>query len=632
MAPESEERRLAAILVADMVGYSRLMEADERGTIARQKAYRKELIDPTIAAHNGRIVKTTGDGLLVEFGSVVDAVACAVEIQRAMGEREAEVPEERRIQYRVGINLGDIVIDEDDIYGDGVNIAARLQELTEPGGISVSGTAYEHLKAKVAVGYEYLGEQRVKNIEKPVPVYRALLDPEDAGKVVGIRRNVLRPWIAAAAAAGLVALVGAGGLVIWQPWVQREEPANLERLAFPLPEKPSIAVLPFDNLSGDPGQDAIADGFTESLITTLARMPFLFVIARNSTFTYKGKPVKVKQVAEELGVRYVLEGSFQREGDTLRITAQLIDALEGHHLWAGKFDRDVDAMFAVQDEIIREIFTALQVQLVEGEHGRVLQKGADNFEAYLIWLQGWKHFRRHTKDDNAIARQLIQQAIDMDPDWAMPYTTLAWTHIQDARRIDWSDSPAESVKLAAEAVQKALALDDTYPGVYAALGGVHEAKGELDQAITYHEKAVALGPNISIYHAILADKLIYAGRAVDAIPMLKKAMRLSPTYQAWYLESLGDAYNAAGHYEEAVEAYKQYLDREPESPVSRAYEGLIASYMWLGREEEAQSTAAELLRIKPRFLLASFRKQLKHTDQAYVERFLDALRKAGLPE
>jgi TolB-like protein len=385
-------------------------------------------------------------------------------------------------------------------------------------------------------------------------------------------------------------------------------------------------------LSGDPGQDAIADGFTESLITTLAQMPFLFVIARNSTFTYKGQPVKVKQVAEELGVRYVLEGSFQREGDTLRINAQLIDALEGHHLWAGKLDRDVDAIFAVQDEIIRKIFTALQVELVEGEHGRVLQKGTDSFEAYLVWLQGWKHFRRHNKDDNAIARRLIQQAIDMDPDWAMPYTTLAWTHWADAVRSDWSDSPAESVRLAAEAAEKALALDDAYPGVYAALGGVHDAKGELDKAIAFHEKAVALGPNISIYHAILADRLNDAGRAVEAIPMLRKAMRLSPTYQPWYLGSLGDAYNVVGRHEEAVEAYKQYLDRQPEAPVGHAREGLIASYMWLGREDEARSHAAELLRIKPKFSLVSFRKRLKYRDQAYVERFLDALRKAGLPE
>jgi adenylate cyclase len=627
MAEQYVTRKLVAILAADMVGYSRLMEADETGTIERQKTHRAELIDPKITEHHGRIVKTTGDGLLVEFASVVDAVACAVEIQRAMGEREAEVPEERRIRYRAGINLGDIVIDEDDIYGDGVNIAARLQELTEPGGVSVSGTAYEHLKAKVAVGYEYLGEQRVKNIEKPVPVYRALLDPKDAGKVIGVRRNVLRPWIAAAAAAGLVVLVGAGGLVVWQPWIQREEPARLERMAFPLPDKPSLAVLPFDNLSGDPGQDAVADGFTESLITTLARMPELFVIARNSTFTYKGKPVKVKQVAEELGVRYVLEGSFQREGDTLRIAAQLIDAFEGYHLWADSFDRDVNAIFAVQDEIIREIFTALQVELVTGEHGRVWQKSTDNFEAYLVWLEGWKHFKRYTKEDNAMARQLIQQAIDMDPDWAMPYTTLAWTYM---RRFDESDSPADSVKLAAKAAQKALALDDTYPGVYAALGGVHGAKGEVEQAIPYLEKAVALGPNMSVYHALLAYNLTDAGRAAEAIPLLKKAMRLSPSYHPWYLSSLGAAYNAVGRYEDAAEAYEQFLHRRPESTEGHA--GLIVSYMWLGREEKAQSYAAELLRIKPKFSLGSFGKLLKYTDKAYVERFLDTLRKAGLPE
>ncbi len=359
-------------------------------------------------------------------------------------------------------------------------------------------------------------------------------------------------------------------------------------------------------------------------------MPELFVIARNSTFTYKGKPVKVKQVAEELGVRYVLEGSFQREGDTLRIAAQLIDALEGHHLWADKFDRDVNAMFAVQDEIIREIFTALQVELVAGEHGRVWQKGTDNFEAYLVWLQGWKHFRRNTKDDNAIARQLIQRAIDMDPDWAMPYTTLAWTHYRDATRLDWTDSPAESMELAAEAAQKALALDDTYPGVYAALGGVHELKGEIEQAIAYHKKAVALGPNISVYHAILAYNLTEAGQADEAIPMLKKAMRLSPTYQPWYLNSLGDAYNAAGRYDLAAEAYRQFLERQPDSISGHA--GLIVSYMWLGQEDEARTIATELLEIKPDFSVNGHRKWLFYKDQVYVERLLDALHKAGLPE
>ena len=631
MERQGEKRRLIAILAADVVGYSRLMGEDESGTVAQVKVHRKELIDPKIAEHDGRIVKLMGDGMLVEFASAVEAVQCAVEIQRAMAARNTDVPENKRIVFRVGINVGDVIVDGDDIHGDGVNVAARLEGLAEPGGICIRRAVRNQVRDKLPLKFEDMGEQEVKNIARPVRVFRVLLDEVEASTVAASPRKPIRSWRGLAAAVGaFVVVAAAAGAWWWQPWLTRVEPASVERMAFALPDKPSIAVLPFDNLSGDPGQDSIADGFTESLITTLAQMPDLFVIARNSTFTYKGKPVPVKQVAEELGVRYVLEGSIQREGDTLRIAAQLIDALEGHHLWADSFDRDVNAIFAVQDEIIREIFTALQVELVAGEHGRVWQKGTDNFEAYLTWLQGWEHFKRQTKDDNAMARQLIQRAIDMDPGWAMPYTTLAWTHIFGARRIDWSDSPAESLKLAAEAAQKALALDDTYPGVYAALGGVHEVKGEIDQAIAYHEKAVALGPNISVYHAILAYNLTDAGQADEAIPLLKKAMRLSPTYQAWYLKTLGAAYNAVGRHEEAAEAYKQFLDRSPES--TRGHPGLIVSYMWLGREDEAKGYAAELLRIKPKFSLESFRKRLTYKDQAYVERFLDALRKAGLPE
>ena len=311
MAPERVERRLAAIFAADMVGYSRLMEVDEVGTLAALKAHRSELIDPTIAEHNGRIVKTTGDGMLAEFGSVVDAVASAVAIQRAMVERNEAVPEDRRIAFRVGVNLGDIIFDGDDIYGDGVNIAARLEALAEPGGVCISGTAYEHLKAKVDVGYADLGEQQVKNIEKPVRVYRVLLEPEAAGKVIGKGRlGRPRRQLGAIAAAAVAVIAIAVAAVWWQPWAPDVEPARAERMAFPLPDRPSIVVLPFDSLSGDPAQDYFVDGLTETIISQLSKTPQLFVIARNSAFTYKNKPVKVRQVSEELGVRYVLEGSF----------------------------------------------------------------------------------------------------------------------------------------------------------------------------------------------------------------------------------------------------------------------------------------------------------------------------------
>ena len=621
-------RKLAAILYADVAGYSRLTGEDEDATHRRLTEYLDQ-IAVTIDRHGGRVMHYAGDAVLAMFEAVVDALSCAAQLQLDLKARNEDLPVERKVEFRIGVNLGDVIEDRGDIYGDGVNVAARLESLAEPGGICISESVHTAVGTKLPFDYEFLGEQQVKNIAKPVKAYHARLKPGAVLPEPSARPKPRRPMHPVMAATAVVLVIGAGVITWLAPWAPTIEAASVEQMAFPLPEQPSIAVLPFDNLSGDPAQDAIGDGFTESLITTLAQMPELFVIARNSTFTYKGKPVKVKQVAEELGVRYVLEGSIQREGDTLRITAQLIDAVKGHHLWADKYDRNVNAMFAVQDEIIREIFTALQVKLIAGEHGRVWQQGTDNFEAYLTWLQGWKHYRQSTKDDNVIARQLILKAIDMDPDWAMPHTTVTWTHWKDIFN-GWSDARDESLKQAEEYAQKALALDDTYPGVYAALGAVEGIKGNLDQAIAYDEKAVSLGPNISVYHAILADNLNLAGRSDEAIALIKKAMRLEPTYPPWYLGSLGDAYTSAGKYEEAVEAYKQFLKRRPES--GWGYAGTIVSYIWLGREDEAHGYAEKLMEIKPNFSLDSYKKGLKYKDAAYVERLLDALRKAGLPE
>ena len=625
MEPQSIERRLVAILAADMVGYSRLMEADETGTIERQKTHRAELIDPKITEHHGRIVKTTGDGLLVEFASVVDAVACAVEIQRAMGEREADVPEERRIQYRVGINLGDIVINKDDIYSDGVNIAARLQELTEPGGVSVSSTAYEHLKAKVEVGYEYLGEQRVKNIEKPVPVYRALLDPKDAGKVIGVRRNVLRPWIAAAAAAGLVALVGAGGLAIWQPWIQREEPARLERMIFPLPDKPSIAVLPFDNLSADTEQAYLADGIAENIITTLSQVPDLFVIARKSSFTYKGKPVKVQEVAESLGVQYVLEGSVQRSDETIRITAQLIDAINGHHLWSQRYDRRFEDLFAVLDDVTREVVLALQIKLTTVHVGQ----GTENLEAWANVTKGEALFRRFTKDDNAKARVLLEDAVRLDPGYSTAWSVLGSTHWADAR-FAWSESRDESLAKAEEFGEKAMTLDPRLPRIHSLFGLTHVVKGEFEQAIAFMEKAVALDPNDATRKALLAYAMTQAGRPAEAGALLEKAMRLNPYYPAWWLISLGRVHRLTGHYDEAITVLKRAKERTPGDLA--VLTELLVAYTQAGRQADAEGEAAYVLKIRPGATVRELAKTLMYKDPKERERILDALRKAGLPE
>ncbi len=387
MADPGEQRRLAAIFAADMVGYSRLMEADERGTIARQKAYRAELIDPAITKHHGRIVKLMGDGMLVEFASVVDAVECAVALQRAMAEREAEVPDDRRIQYRVGVNLGDIVIEDEDIFGDGVNIAARLQELAEPGGICISGTAYDQLKQKVEVGYQFLGERQVKNIVEPVRVYRALLDPEDAGKVVGLGQRRRFPLLASAAAIALLIAVVGGGAWWWKPWIKRVEPADPAKMTFTLSDKPSIAVLPFDNLTGVPDRQFLIDGFVEQLTTALSRHPDILVISRGSSFSYRGKNVPIRQIAEELGVRYVIEGSLQQAAGRIRINVQLIDAIKGFHAWSKAYDRPAPDFFTVQDDVIGAISVELlgrRGEILVAEHQRIHAKRSEDLSLYEL--------------------------------------------------------------------------------------------------------------------------------------------------------------------------------------------------------------------------------------------------------
>ena len=389
MAADDDKRKLVAILSADVVGYSRMMGADESGTLAALKTHRNELVDPKIAEHNGRIVKLMGDGLLAEFASAVDAVRCAVAIQRAMAERNTEVPEDRRFLFRVGVNVGDVIIEGDDIYGDGVNVAARLQEIAEPGEIHISRTARDHVRDKLDIPLEDLGERAVKNIARPVRVFRVVTDgasgraPQRRRPPPGGQQRRAMLVAAAISAAILLAVLG------WQrPWSPELQPASVARMAFPLPDKPSIAVLPFANLSGDPEQEYFADGITEDIITALSRFAGIFVISRNSVYTYKGKPAKVQRVSEELGVRYVLEGTVQRAGDRVRVHAQLIDATKGHHLWAERIDSAESDVFALQDEVTQKIVAALAVEVTAAEAERVKRKDTVKFTAYDYVLRG----------------------------------------------------------------------------------------------------------------------------------------------------------------------------------------------------------------------------------------------------
>jgi len=588
MTTQEVKRKLAAILSADVKGYSRLMGEDEKGTVRILNTY-KEVMTGLIQHHHGRVVDAPGDNVLAEFGSVVDAVECAVEIQKELKKRNAELPVSRRMEFRIGINLGDVIEEGEQILGDGVNIAARLESLSEAGGICISGTAFDQVENKLELGYEYLGEQAVKNIAKPLRVYRVLMEP------------------------GVLAR-------------RFSEVASKEKMVFPLPDKPSIAVLPFVNMSDDPKQEFFSDGMTEEIITALSKNPYLFVIARQSTFAYKGKPVKVKQVSEELGVRYVLEGSVRRSGEKIRITAQLIDAMTGYHLWAERYDRDLKEIFALQDEITMKILQSIRVKLMDGEQA-LRGKPPRNLEAYLKLLQTQEYLYRFSNEGNIMAKQLAEEAIALDPEFAVAYYALAGAHMMDV----WfgsNKSPKESLDKAVELAQKAISLDPNDPRHYALLGNVYVMKRNYDKAITEGEKAVALDPGGADVHAWLGMSLNYADKPKEAIPLFEKAIRLNPNGPTWYFHNFGHSYRMMGQYQEAITQYKKALRVAPNN--IWAHLSLAATYSLLGRDEEACAEAEEVLRMNPKFSLEYFAKALPFKNQAQIDCYIEALRKAGL--
>ena len=629
MSEERDKRKLSAVLSADVKGYSRLMGEDESGTVRTLKEYR-EIMSKLIQQYRGRVVDSPGDNLLAEFASVVDAVDGAVEIQKQLKLKNDELPENRRMEFRIGVNLGDVVDDGESIYGDGVNIAARVESLADGGGICISGTAYDQIGKKLPFGYEYLGEQTVKNIEKPVRIYRVLVDPEAAGKVIGEKRLLGKISRRAAVSAIVILAIVAGGLIGWNIYLHQSkkiEPASLDKMAFQLPDKPSIAVLPFVNMSEDPKQEYFSDGLTEEIITALSKVPKVFVIARNSTFSYKGKSVKVNQVAEELGVRYVLEGSVRKAEDRVRITAQLIDAIKGHHLWAERYDRELEDIFAIQDEITKEIIASLQPKLMETQQAAFLAKGTDNLQAYLKWLQANEYFLKVNKDDNVLARQKAEEAIALDPDYVAAITTLAWAHAVGAR-FGWSKSPKQSLVRAEELARKSITLDDKYSDAHRLWGYIYLMKRQYDKAIAEQEKAVALSPNWAGAYANLGMGLVYACRPEEGIRELQKAIRLNPVPPTYYFFKLGRAYRMTGQYDEAISAFNKALHGSPNS--LGAWIGLASTYSLLGQEEEAREAAAKVLKIHPKFSSERFLMSLPFKNQSENERIINALRKAGL--
>jgi adenylate cyclase len=507
MTTESFKRKLTTMFSADVAGYSRLMAEDEAATVNTLKAYRK-IMTELIKQHRGRVVDSPGDNVLAEFTSVVDGVQCAVAVQKELQARNADLPEDRRMEFRIGINLGDVIEEGDRIYGDGLNIAARLEALADPGGICISKTAFDHIETKLPLGYEYLGEQSVKNIPKPVGAYRVLMEPR-VTVAEGIEKEKPVPvWRRKAIfAGGIAVIVAAIAVAIWNFYLRPAPigPAPVEKMELPLPEEPSIAVLPFVNMSGDPEQEYLSDGITEAIIMALSKVEKLFVIARNSTFTYKNKPVKVQQVAQDLGVQYVLEGSVQKSADRIRITAQLIDARKGHHLWAERYDRALKDLFALQDEITMKIITALEVKLTEGEQALVAGSGTENLNAYLKILQARDLKRHQNVENNRKARRLAEEAIKLDPEYAQAYRWLSGTHLIDVW-LGSTKSPQESLRTAMELAKKALSLDNSLGGAHGLLGNIYIMRKEHEKGIREAERAVELEPNGADAHAFLGSR------------------------------------------------------------------------------------------------------------------------------
>ncbi len=638
MANDRDERRLTAILAADVVGYSRLIEADESGTRAALRTLRSEVTALHITEHAGRIVSTAGDSILAEFASVVDAVQCAAEIQRAMADRNEGIPEEKRILFRIGVNVGDIIVEGDDIHGNGVNVAARLESLADPGGVFISGDAFRQVENKLELGYENLGERKVKNIAKPVQVYRVLLAPEAAGTLITAKvpRQTPTRWVVAAAA--VLAIVIGGG-AIWNFAIRdvlpSVEAASLERMAFPLPDRPSLAVLPFDNLTGDAEQDYFVDGFVDDLITDLSKISTIFVVSRNSTFTYKGTPVKIKQVAEELGVRYVLEGSIRRADGTIRVNAQLIDALSGNHVWAEKFDGDAADIFALQDEINDKIVAGLAASVSKEQRIEAQRRETDSTEAWEAYRQGLKHIDRFTAIDNGLANGFFKKALELDPNYPSAIGLLAATYLEAAQRANpdwWREVGAETQKEAFAAFEPLLAKALETPTDFAyRLDARYAARqGQNERALTQAQRAVDLAPYNSGALVELAGVLIWAGRSEEGLRRFDEARRLNPKrIRTW---NRGLALFSLERYEEAAAVF------EARTGLSSSLGGVVmltAIYAQLDQQEEMQGVRKEWFdQVQKRFGVdptifgtVSFFPWAKPEDQ---ERFSGALQKAGL--
>jgi adenylate cyclase len=588
MADIRINRKLAAILAADVVGYSRLMGADEAGTLGALKRHRETIFDPAVAAHNGRIVKLIGDGTIVEFGSVVDAVNCALSVQRSSGSLSDAGARQPTIVLRIGINLGDVIIENDDIYGDGVNIAARLEPLAEPGGICVSSIVNESVGNRIDVRFQDGGDINVKNIDRPIRVWKWHPSKMDV----------------------------AGG---------RSNAANL----IPSVEAPSIAVLPFANMSGDPEQEYFSDGISEDVITDLSKIAGLVVIARNSSFTYKGRSVDIREVGRELGVRSVLEGSIRRAGNRVRITAQLIDATNGAHLWADRYDRDLTDIFAVQDDVTRRIVDALKVTLSPAEKARLADSGTPNIDAYDCYLRGRELLALNPKNRERFEQstKLFMRALELDPGYSQAYASLSLAYNLDYQN-RWSDDPDSSLQLAKHNAEQAIEKDPKEPFARQVACWAAMFDKDLGRAKSEVDIALSLNPNSSGAYASLGSIHTYSGRPLEAIPALERATRLDPAFRPGHLHFLGMAHLLAGKYETAAALLRERILLVPGTDFSRV---LLASALGhLGEVDEARRIWQELKEINPKYSFSEHFARQPFKKEEDVQRIAEGLAKAGL--
>jgi TolB-like protein/class 3 adenylate cyclase len=627
------ERKLAAIVAADIAGYSRLMGADEVGTLQALKAHRKALIDPMIATHHGRIVKTTGDGMLVEFASVVDAVTCSIAIQRGMISRNADVPEDKLILFRVGFNVGDIIVEEKDIYGDGVNVAARLQELAQPGGICVSRTVRNQVRDKVSFDFEDLGEQTVKNIARPIKVFGLAANDVAALPEMTVAPRAPRPRRFRVMIAGAVALVvfAAAGAWWWQGR-QIDRAASVAALektvhheARPLSERPTIAVLPFVTLGAVASDDYFGDGLTEDIIAALGRFSDLSVLARNAVFPYKGKSLRPEDVGRELRARYLFEGTIRRTPERIRISVELTDATKGALLWSKQYDAEPKDIFSIQDDITRRITGALAVRLTKLEQARAAAKPPSRLEAYDLVLRGRELMARGSRLANAQARDLFERAVDLDPAYSAAYVGLGFVNQRSVIE-GWTPDPIEALQRAESLATKAIGLDDSNAGAHALLGAVYLQFGQHERAVDELRRALDINPSDANTYGELGTALLFTGQIEESIKATETALHFDSNLEFRYLSGLGTEYFLAGRNADAARTLERLLARNANYPQAQVM--IAAVYAEANRLEDAGRAAAAVRRLNPFFDRSSFGSLFRNPD--HQAKIASALRKAGL--